>query len=227
MKNRILKSLTVTLLAGSMILASTPSLASSLKESNINENDYSILVAENNALEDGKYNLSIETLKEDSDELSMAGQYMNKKALLEVEGQNMYMTLTLTKIEWMQDIEILVEGSSVKYDLVKKGDNAETATVRFKVPNENPNVGFHMNVEPMGNARVKFKVAFQNDINKISGSTNKSNDVQDNTSTSLDESENVLEDTLPQTGSPITQRRVLALSGLAIVAGTLSLKKSK
>lgn len=233
MKNKIIKGLTITLLSGSMALASTPSLASSVENVNLNESNYSILVAENNTLEDGQYNVSIQTLKEKSNELSMAGQYMNEKALLEVKGQDKYMTLTLTKIEWMKDIAVMVNGSSVKYDLVKKGDSAETATIRFKVPKEKPDIKFQMNVEPMGNARVIFRVDVQNDITKISGAAKTSNAEQNNKSQSTAENseqdtannKDGKQDNLPQTGSPITQGSLLGIGGLALVAGTMTLKK--
>lgn len=184
-----------------------------------------VLLAKNDSLQDGKYSVGIKILKEKSDDLSMAGQYIGQTAKINVENGKMYLSVDVTRIDWMKNISVFLNGSSVNYDLKKASDN-KNATVKFQIPNTKPDIKFGMNVEPMGNARVAFRVVLNDNITKLAGSTVKNNNDNDNkaTSSSLAKATKSKGE-LPKTGSPISQSSLLWLGGLTTVLGGVLLKK--
>lgn len=223
MKNNILKICLATAIVGNIALGSNYAFASDINTKNSNY-EQQIITAENNQLQNGQYTVNIETLKENSDELSMAGQYIDKTANVNVENGAMTLSLRITKINWMKNIEVAVDGSIVNYETVMEGDDGQVATISFPITGQNPNIVFHMNVEPMGNARVCFRVALQGDFNKVgenvttTASNTENNDSKNNTNGENKE--------LPKTGSIINNKGLIAIGSLAAVSGIL-LKRRK
>ncbi|RXM58560.1 NEAT domain-containing protein [Clostridium tetani] len=165
MKKNFLKVLIVSVLVGGIASVSTQVFAQNIGTTNSNS---PIILAQNDKLKDGKYDVSVQILKENSEELSMAGQYVNKNASLKVENGQSYITLNFSKINWMKNIKISVNGAEVSYKTIPSGENA---TITFKVPNTKANIRVAMNVEPMGNVSVAFRVAIQNDIKQLDNKT--------------------------------------------------------
>ncbi|QBD84759.1 LPXTG cell wall anchor domain-containing protein [Clostridium tetani] len=165
MKRNFLKVLIVSVLVGGMASASTQVFAQNI---GVNNSNSPIILAQNDKLKDGKYDVSVQILKENSEELSMAGQYISKNASLKVENGQTYMTLNFSKINWMKNIKISVNGAEVSYKTIPSGENA---TITFKVPDIKANIKVRMNVEPMGNVGVAFRVAIQNDIKGLDNKT--------------------------------------------------------
>lgn len=223
MKNNILKICLATAIVGNIALGSNYAFAADINTKNSNY-EQQIITAENNQLQNGQYTVNIETLKENSDELSMAGQYIDKTANVNVENGTMTLSLRITKINWMKNIEVAVDGSIVNYETVMEGDDGKVATISFPITGQNPNIVFHMNVEPMGNARVCFRVALQGDFNKVgenvttTASNTENNDSKNNTNGENKE--------LPKTGSMINNKGLIAIGSLAAVSGIL-LKRRK
>lgn len=223
MKNNIFKICLATAIVGNIALGSNYAFASDINTKNSNY-EQQIITAENNQLQNGQYTVNIETLKENSDELSMAGQYIDKTANVNVENGAMTLSLRITKINWMKNIEVAVDGSIVNYETVMEGDDGQVATISFPITGQNPNIVFHMNVEPMGNARVCFRVALQGDFNKVGEnvtttvSNTENNDSKNNTNGENKE--------LPKTGSMINNKGLIAIGSLAAVSGIL-LKRRK
>lgn len=185
-----------------------------------------VLQAQNNILQDGKYSVSINVLKEQSDEYSIAGQYIKQASNISVENGKIYLSVNITRIDWMKNISIFVNGSSVSYNLNKSSD--KNAVIKFQIPNVNAKIKFGMNVVPMDNARVAFRVTLSDNIKPLVNSTqqnanNKSNVKEvNNASVSKDSKSN---DELPKTGSPICQSNLLLLGGITTIIGIILVKK--
>lgn len=230
MKGKVLKNCIAIVLCSGIVFSSSSVRAMNLESCKINVLSAGVLVAKNNCLENGKYNVSMETLKEKSDDISMAGQYINKKTLLEANNGETYLTLTITRIDWMKNIKVFIDNSEVQYDVINKGKDGQVADIRFKVPNTKPNIKFNMNVVPMGNANVNFRIDLQNDITKINGEEKKENKVSKNVKEEkgLKESSstpNNSEKELPQTGGLVSQKGLLTIGSLAAVVGIILRKR--
>ncbi|WP_142415636.1 NEAT domain-containing protein [Hathewaya massiliensis] len=252
MRKKIFKVLSVIALSSCVTLSSAQAFAKGIKKEDIKVYA-SATGVKNSKLEDGKYNVGIETFKENAEELSMAGQYVNKKVDLEVKNNKKYATLKITRMDWMKNIKISINNNSVNYETVQKDKEGKVASIRFEVPDLNTNVKFKMNVVPMGNAEVKFRVVFNDNITKLSSNSSqnkpsknnktKNNEIKaannadknntvkkDNTNNTSEKVEvkgdTAKEDTLPQTGSPITTKTLSIIGGLAVTLG-LGLKSRK
>ncbi|RXM58559.1 NEAT domain-containing protein, partial [Clostridium tetani] len=108
-----------------------------------------------------KKDINVAVLKEDSNEPSMAGQYINKNVTYIEKGGKKYFTLTVNKIDWMKDIKVSVDGQSVNYDQKRSGENAD---LTFEVNSENSEVLLNMNIIPIGNTKVGFRIVNSNSI---------------------------------------------------------------
>ena len=98
------------------------------------------------------------------------------------------------------------------------------AVLKFAIPNKKANIKFRMNVVPMGDADVAFRVVLNDNITKISGgSSNKNTQKNNSTKAGKDNSEKEL----PQTGFPISGSNLLVMGGLSTVLGAGLLKKKK
>ncbi|RXI38809.1 hypothetical protein DP129_11375 [Clostridium tetani] len=112
-------------------------------------------------VESVKKDLNVLVLKEDSNEPSMAGQYINKNVIYTEKDGKKYFTLTVNKIDWMKDIKVSVDGQSVNYDQKQSGENAD---LTFEVNGENSEVLLNMNIVPIGNTKVGFRIVNSNSI---------------------------------------------------------------
>ncbi|WP_035141952.1 NEAT domain-containing protein, partial [Clostridium tetani] len=108
-----------------------------------------------------KKDINVLVLKEDSNEPSMAGQYINKNVTyIEKDGKRFF-KVTVNKIDWMKDIKVSVDGQSVTYDKKQSGENAD---LTFEVNGENSEVLLNMNIVPIGNTKVGFRIVNSNSI---------------------------------------------------------------
>ncbi|EDS78308.1 putative npqtn cell wall surface anchor protein [Clostridium botulinum C str. Eklund] len=231
MKKNLLKVLTVGILAGGVVFSSSQAFAES---GNVNQPiklEASSMLAKNDSLKDGTYKVSIQVLKEKEKDLSMAGQYIGQQITLEVKGGQIYATVDITRLDWMKNINIFVNGTDTKYDKTMSG--SQKGKLKFKIPSMDAKITFKMNVVPMGNARVAFRVVPQNDIKPVSGAatindTSKKSDSRATSTTSNKETKKDKDGKeLPQTGLPITQAELPLLGGLTSMAGVFLLKKKK
>ncbi|SHE98524.1 NEAT domain-containing protein [Clostridium fallax] len=141
----------------------------------VNKEDNLAVDPKENKEKDGLYEISMKTLKENSDEPSMAGAYLGDKAKVEMKNGKKYVILTLNRSDWMDNIEALVNGKKANYDVlnVKSLPNGEkTSTIRFEVPDLTSPITLKMNVKPMGNERVAFRVLLNKDSLKYLKNTN-------------------------------------------------------
>ncbi|WP_282804140.1 NEAT domain-containing protein [Clostridium tetani] len=126
----------------------------------------------NEVSESVKKDINVAVLKEDSNEPSMAGQYINKNVVYTEKDGKKYFTLTVNKIDWMKDIKVLVDGQSVAYDQKQSGENAD---LTFEVNGENSEVLLNMNIIPIGNTKVGFRIVNSNSIKPEEKPTEKPN----------------------------------------------------
>lgn len=229
MRKNLLKVLTVGILAGGVLFSSSQAFA---ETGNINQSiklEASSKLAKNDSLKDGTYNVSIQVLKEKENDLSMAGQYIGQKITLEVKGGQIYAIVDITRLDWMKNINIFVNGTDTKYDKTMSGNQA--GKLKFKLPSTDAKITFKMNVVPMGNARVAFRVVMQNDIKPVSGAatinntSKKSDSKATSTTNNKGDKKNKDGKELPQTGLPITQAELPLIGGLTSMAGVFLLKK--
>ncbi|RXI63550.1 hypothetical protein DP125_01970 [Clostridium tetani] len=108
-----------------------------------------------------KKDINVAVLKEDSNEPSMAGQYIDKNVVYTEKDGKKYFKITVNKINWMKDIKVSVDGQSVNYDQKQSGENADLI---FEVNGENSEVLLNMNIIPMGNTKVGFRIVNSNSI---------------------------------------------------------------
>ncbi|RXM58923.1 NEAT domain-containing protein, partial [Clostridium tetani] len=117
----------------------------------------------------GLYELNVKTLKEDSDEASMAGGYL-EKANYEIKDDKKYFILTLNRTDWMKDITATVDGTQVKPSVqtIEKNDKGEEkGKIRFEIGNLDSKVVLSINVVPMGDSKVSFKVVPEKNTVKL------------------------------------------------------------
>ncbi|KOC53091.1 hypothetical protein ADU90_00225 [Clostridium botulinum] len=137
--------------------------STSVVEGGVREKSYK------NEEKDGLYEISIRTLKEKEDSNSMAGAYI-EKVNYEVKDGKKYLICSLDSIDWMENIIVAVDGKDTKItptDVVAKqsddGKGKKKGKIKFKIGNLDSKIIMKMNVQPMGNARVTFRVILQKD----------------------------------------------------------------
>ncbi|OOB76361.1 cell surface protein [Clostridium haemolyticum] len=231
MRKNLLKVLTVGILAGGVLFSSSQAFA---QTGNVNQSiklESGSMLAKNDFLKDGTYKVSIQVFKEKGNDLSMAGQYIGQQITLQVKGGQIYAIVDISRLDWMKNINIFVNGADTKYD--KSMNGSQKGNVKFKLPSMDAKITFKMNVVPMGNARVAFRVVPQNDIkptseaSTINNTSNKESKKSDSKETSATSNKETKKDRkkLPQTGLPITQAELPLLGGLTSMAGLFLLKK--
>ncbi|GAA0785895.1 hypothetical protein GCM10008909_15320 [Hathewaya limosa] len=104
--------------------------------------------------------IQVKALKENSNEPSMAGEYLEKIVKYTEKDGKKYFTVTLNRMDWMKNIAIEVGGKEVE---AEKKINGNIGEFTFEVESENTEVMMRMNVVPMGNARVAFRLAKEQD----------------------------------------------------------------
>ena len=153
-------------------------------------NDVALAVAESDAKKDEKnieekskvYDLKVKILKENQDELSMAGNYI-KKVTYEIKDGKHYIIAKLNRSDWMKNIKATVYGKEITPEILNKEKNSngeETSDIKFEVKDLNSKIALAMNIEPMGNSRVSFRIApEQESLNLIKADQAKEN-IKDN-----------------------------------------------
>ncbi|EDS78637.1 leucine Rich Repeat domain protein [Clostridium botulinum C str. Eklund] len=207
---------------------------------------------ESNKDKDGLYEVNIKALKEKNNEPSMAGTYLGDKIKVQIKNGKKYATVTFNRSDWMKNIDVLVNDKSQKYDVVNvKTNNAgeKISTIKFEIPSLESEVKFKMNVEPMGNARVTFRMLMQKDSFKfLEGNEydpNKAEEYLNNLaigskenknskSSSYNSSDNnnhnqstIAEKKLPKTGLPFGGGVVASIGGILSGLGITLMKKNK
>ncbi|AEB75285.1 hypothetical protein CbC4_0605 [Clostridium botulinum BKT015925] len=201
---------------------------------------------------DGLYEINIKTLKENNNEPSMAGTYLGNKARIQIKNGKKYAIVTLDRSDWMKNIDVLVNGKSVKYDVinVKSSANGEkTTTIKFEVPELSSEIKFKMNVEPMGNARVTFRVVMQKEtfkflqrneynpskaeeyLNNLANTTQENKDYKSEVNTSNTSkntnSPELSQKKLPKTGLPFGGGVIATIGSVLSGLGITLMKKNK
>ncbi|WP_129599452.1 NEAT domain-containing protein [Anaerophilus nitritogenes] len=178
MKNKIFKICTVTFVVGALLLTYTQVFAQKTQVNTVNATKK---VIEKEPLKVGKYTVTVDALKINEDELSIAGQYMDAQAVLEVtkdkkNKEKRYVELKLTRSDWMKNIKVMVNGKKVDHtskvtktykEKNDEGKNKTESTIRFEISNMDSKIKLGMTVVPMGNADVEFRVQLQDDITKL------------------------------------------------------------
>ncbi|WP_196247217.1 NEAT domain-containing protein [Clostridium novyi] len=207
---------------------------------------------ESNKNKDGLYEVNIKALKEKSNEPSMAGTYLGDKVKVQIKNGKKYAIVTFNRSDWMKNIDVLVNDKSQKYDVVNvKTNNAgeKTSTIKLEIPSLDSEVKFKMNVEPMGNARVTFRMLMQKDSLKfLEGNEydpNKAEEYLNNLAIGSKENKNskssshnssdnnnhnqstIAEKKLPKTGLPFSGGLVASIGGILSGLGITLMKKNK
>lgn len=134
---------------------------------------YEKVTKASNKDKEGLYEVNIKALKENNNEPSMAGTYVGDKIKVQMKNGKKYAMVTFNRSDWMKNMDVLVNNKSQKYDVVNVKTNSageKTSTIKFEIPNLDSEIKFKMNVEPMGNARVTFRVLMQKDsLNFLEG----------------------------------------------------------
>ena len=227
MKNKFIKLTLAGAISTGILISSSSVLATDINNNygQVHSNKNIVLLTQKDELEDGKYSVSFQTLKEKS-ELSMAGQYVDSNGVLEVQGGNMYFTFKVLRNDWMKNIKVLVDDASVQYEHASEDKEGKVAAIKFQIPNKKPNIKIRMNVVPMDNADVAFRILLNDDIKKISGESPKENSKKNDDNNKSNKSSNA-EKELPQTGLPISNGSLLLMGGLSTLLGAGLLKKRK
>lgn len=123
-------------------------------------------VAAASKYEDGEYSLSFNVLKENSDDRSIAADYMKSPAKLIVKDGKNLVQITLTSASYWQDFS--VSSSSVK----TISDGADTRLVQFEVGDLDQIVTGSMHVVvPDIDYDSKYNVRFQFDTSNLPGAS--------------------------------------------------------
>ena len=106
------------------------------------------------------YNINFDILKENEDKPSMAGSYI-KKVTYQIKNGNHYIVVNLNRSDWMKNIKATIDGKEITPEVLNKEKNSngeETSDIKFEVKDLNSKIALGMNVKPMGNARVLFRI---------------------------------------------------------------------
>ncbi|TCO68921.1 NEAT domain-containing protein [Marinisporobacter balticus] len=186
MKNKLLILSTAVFVAGCLVASPLQASAEGMKtieSQGPSQTEKTVIKGEQEPLKVGKYTVSVYALKADKDELSMAGQYMDKTAILEVvkdekdKNKNKeYLSINLRRTDWMQNRKVMINGKEVEHisKLLKTyeeknnlEENKTDHTLLFEIPKVDASIKLGMNVIPMGNAAVQFRVDLQDNITKL------------------------------------------------------------
>ncbi|MPQ44650.1 NEAT domain-containing protein, partial [Clostridium tarantellae] len=211
----------------------------------INPNESNNGVPENlNLIKENKdmiKEIKVKTLKENEDTPSMAGKYLTK-AMYEVKNGKKYLRLHLNRSDWMKNVKAIVDGKEINPEVlsISKNNNEEKTEFRIPIKDMNSKMKLKMNVVPMGNSLVTFRVIPEGENLELASEEKVSNNKELKNGENLDlenskeeiksnenDSVNVKEKqqgVLPRTGSPIGTS-ALAYLGTLIGAIGLFIKK--
>ncbi|WP_045517441.1 NEAT domain-containing protein, partial [Clostridium sporogenes] len=117
----------------------------------------------------GLYEVTVKTLKENNDETSMAGGYL-ERVNYEIRDGKKYFILTLNRTDWMKNITATVDGNEINLpvETIEKNDKGEQkGKIRFEIGSLDSKIMLNMNVVPMGNAKVGFRIVPEKDAVKL------------------------------------------------------------
>ncbi len=109
------------------------------------------LAAEGAEQPERSYQVDFKVLKDGTDEVSAADQYVQKPAKVTVEGGVGYAEVTLLKSGWIAAFEVEQDGKLQAAPVVGQDEDADTRTVKFRVDNirEKINARFVVEVSAM------------------------------------------------------------------------------
>ncbi|QZY55874.1 NEAT domain-containing protein [Crassaminicella profunda] len=188
MKNKLLVGMSSILVAGCLVATPLSASAQVVKASEpvkkeVTKAEKVIVKGEQEPLKVGKYKVTVYALKKYVDEMSMAGQYMDAIAIIEVvkdeknkKKNKEYLSINLRRSDWMENRKVMIDGKEVEHTstLLKTyeeknevGKNKTDHTIRFEIPKVDAKISLGMDVIPMGNASVEFRLDLQDDITKV------------------------------------------------------------
>ncbi|QZY55866.1 NEAT domain-containing protein [Crassaminicella profunda] len=188
MKNKLLVGMSSILVAGCLVAAPLSASAQVVKASEpvkkeVVQAEKIIVKGEQEPLKVGKYKVTVYALKKYVDEMSMAGQYMDCTGIIEVikdeknKNKNKeYLSINLRRSDWMENRKVMIDGKEVEHTSTilktyeeknEVGKNKTDHTIRFEIPTVDAKISLGMNVIPMGNAAVEFRIDVQDDITKL------------------------------------------------------------
>ncbi|RXM84423.1 NEAT domain-containing protein, partial [Clostridium tetani] len=149
--------------------------------------------------QNGVYRVDVKILRDKDNTPSMAGQYVKDVVDYEINDNKKYIVVTIDKSNWLKNIDVEVDGRSVKHSIIDEitnSDGEKTSKIKFEVKDLDSKIKFSMNVEPMGNAKVSFRISPDKNSMKFTGksSTSKTKNMirVDFTKPNIDISENGL-----------------------------------
>ncbi|KOA75063.1 NEAT domain-containing protein [Clostridium botulinum] len=128
-----------------------------------------------------KEEIKVKVLKDTSENPSMAGEYIEKVQHEIVNGKH-YLILSVDSIDWMSNItasiddevEVKTQELERSAKITADGKGKEKGKIKFQIKDLNSKILMHMNVQPMGNNRVAFRVIPVN-VNTGEHNKNKTN----------------------------------------------------
>ncbi|MCW6093604.1 NEAT domain-containing protein [Clostridium sporogenes] len=192
---------------------------------------------------DGLYSLKAKILKENSDDPSMSAQYV-KDINYEVKDAKKYLIVTLNRTDWMKNITATVDGKEITptvIEKIKNNNGEEISRIKFPINSLDSKIKLTMNVVPMDNSRVSFRIVpDKNSLKSIKEYNNIASEKDESNSENFKKEDklvkiNSLADggkeegkatgkVLPKTGSPINSG-LLGSLGVIISGLGLGLKK--
>ncbi|MCT4619325.1 MAG: NEAT domain-containing protein [Marinisporobacter sp.] len=188
MKNKLLVGMSSILVAGCLVVSPLSASAQVVKatepvKKEVVQAEKIIVKGEQEPLKVGKYKVTVYALKKYVDEMSMAGQYMDSTGTLEVvkdekdkKKTKEYLSINLRRTDWMENRKVMIAGKEVEHTSTlletyeeknEVGKNKTDHTLRFEIPTVDAKISLGMNVIPMGNAAVEFRLDLQDDITKL------------------------------------------------------------
>ncbi len=193
---------------------------------------------------DGLYSLKAKILKESSDDPSMSARYV-KDINYEVKDGKKYLIVTLNRTDWMKNITATVDGKEITptvIEKIKNNNGEEISRIKFPINGLDSKIKLTMNVVPMDNSRVSFRIVpDKNSLKSIKEYNNIASEKDESNSENFKKEDklvkiNSLADggkeegkatgkVLPKTGSPINSG-LLGSLGVIISGLGLGLKKT-
>lgn len=103
-------------------------------------------------LSDGIYSVDYELLQGDRDSVSIANDYFAKPALLKVDGDDVFMQVTVNHSGWVKELQAQNGDQFKDVAIVNEDEEADTRIVQFKLENGATEVfpmKMHVSIEEM------------------------------------------------------------------------------
>ena len=169
-------------------------------DSNVSEsiNNSNNLVGNNISKKGKLYNIKNEIIHDNETGKAMARKYLNETSKIEEIDGELYLTLTFTGVDLMQNHKFYVNGNLVKYEVTSSSSSSKS--YRFKINSLSDDIKVNVYIVPM-NTTVEFGVK-----------------LLENTYTFVKDFE-VLDRKLPQTGGLINNETLFINGSLIIALG--------